>query len=137
MLPTLGERFTSKVSFGQCWHWRASLFRNGYGQFRHATGRLAHRYAWEVFNGPILDGLNIDHLCRVRNCVNPNHMELVTRGENVLRGVGPTAINARKTHCSLGHALEGANLQPSKLPARSCRTCNNDQARQRREAARG
>jgi hypothetical protein len=85
--------------------------RMGYGQIRVA-GRTAraHRVAWELKNGPVPCGLHLDHLCRNRGCVNPAHLEPVTHRENVLRGVGPTAINVAKTHCGQGHALSGANL---------------------------
>jgi hypothetical protein len=83
-----------------CWIWVGPRDGNGYGSITIASrNRLAHRVAYEVFVGPIPDGLTIDHLCRERSCINVRHMEPVTRGENVLRGIGPAAENARKTTC--------------------------------------
>ena len=85
-----------------CWLWKQSLSRDGYGwtSYRNKTYQ-AHRfvYAWAV--GLIPDGLVIDHLCRVRHCVNPKHMELVTNDENLKRGVGPSGM----TLCARGHGL--------------------------------
>lgn len=73
-----------------CWEWPGKKSAEGYGQGR---GGYAHRLAWQALNGPIPEGLQIDHLCRNRACVRPDHMELVTRKENILRGVSPQAIN--------------------------------------------
>lgn len=87
--PTLSERFWSKVRVThECWLWIAGLDHYGYGQF-HLDRKVvkAHRLAYELVIGPIPVGLDIDHVCRVRRCVNPWHMELVTRGENVRRGL--------------------------------------------------
>ena len=104
------RKFDSRVSPEPntgCWLWDGNTSVSGYGRNKVWNGnasiyRLAHVLAWERVNGPIPDGLCIDHLCRVRCCVNPDHMELVTLGENVLRGVGVAALNARKTHCKMG-----------------------------------
>ncbi len=82
--------------------------------------------------GPIPDGLYVDHLCRTPACINPAHMELVTNGENVLRGVCPAALNARKTHCKRGHPLDGANLRILVSGGRNCRECNREMQYQRR-----
>jgi len=82
------------------------LLKSGYGQIRwHGRKWQAHRLVYELSGRTIPDGLQIDHLCRVRLCVNPEHLEPVTVKENVLRGVGPSAINARKTACIRGHPL--------------------------------
>ncbi|MEU6204615.1 HNH endonuclease signature motif containing protein [Micromonospora musae] len=91
----------------------------------------AHRAAYYLFVGEVAEGLELDHLCRQRRCVNPNHLEPVTGRENVLRGVGLTAKNATKTHCPRGHELAPGNLVPSQLKRgyRSCLRCSRDRAR--------
>lgn len=84
------ERFFNKVDVGLCWEWTASLNRKGgYGSFR-VGGRLvsAHRWLWETLVGPIPAKHDLDHLCRNRRCVNPDHLEPVTRSVNLARGIG-------------------------------------------------
>ena len=109
-----------------CWLWHGSGDELGYGRFWDGKRDVqAHRWAYEHFVGPIPDGLVIDHLCRVPACVNPDHLEPVTQRVNLLRGLAPTAINARKTYCSRGHALVGKNLIRRKGGQRGCRTCKN------------
>lgn len=133
---TTEERFWRKVEkTDTCWLWRASLSHNGYGAFQYdGRPRPAHRYSYELLVGPIPEGLEIDHLCRVRHCVNPDHLEAVTHLENVRRGVYAempvlTRINAEKTHCKRGHPLSGDNLivrenaRSGKI-RRQCRTCS-------------
>ncbi len=107
-----------------CWVWDRGLDGYGYGRMR---GRRAHRVSYELHVGPIPEGLDLDHLCRVRNCVNPAHLEPVTRAENVLRGVSRPAENARKTHCIHGHALTPDNVYvPPKRPGmRYCLRCRD------------
>jgi len=93
----------------------------------------AHRYSYEAFVGPIPEGLTLDHLCRVRNCVNPEHLEPVSLKENLLRGDSSPAHNARKTHCMRGHALSGDNLYINPGTGyRACRTCLRERARKLR-----
>lgn len=108
-----------------CWLWIASFKSGGYGSYWDGTRHMrAHRFLWEKMVGPIPEGLQLDHLCRVRNCVNPDHMEPVTCRENLLRGHGIAAINARKTHCKQGHPFSGDNLGfRDNGRKRKCLTC--------------
>lgn len=111
-----------------CWKWLASA-RGRYGQFTGSSGRMqAHRWAYEHYVGPIPDGAVIDHLCRNRLCVNPDHLEPVTNRENLMRGQGITAKNARKTHCLLGHEFTPENTYVSAgrkdRSRRMCKACH-------------
>lgn len=122
------ERFWSKVEkTEECWEWKAGKDWDGYGNFfvSHTRCIKAHRFAYEILVGSIPEGLTLDHLCRNRGCVNPKHLEPVTHKENILRGEGHAAHNARKTHCPNGHPLEGNNLRNSQLKVgkRTCKTC--------------
>lgn len=119
-------RFIQRVdASGDCWLWLGLRNGSGYGQFQAEGHRMAHRFIWSRLVGPIPDGLTIDHLCRVRLCVNPDHLEVVTMAENLSRGVSPPALNAVKTHCKYGHAFDVANTEwyGSKTRYRRCRTC--------------
>lgn len=91
---------------------------NGSGYFKLPDKRYAHRVAYEAIKGPIPEGLVIDHLCRVRWCCNPEHLEAVTNEENILRGESPPARNARKERCDRGH-----ELVPRSDGKRYCPTC--------------
>ena len=86
----------------------------------------AHRLAYEAAYGDIPDGLVIDHLCRNRRCINPQHLEAVTIGENALRGVGSPAQNARKTHCKRGHEFTQENTIRLPHDRRECRACRRE-----------
>lgn len=107
-----------------CWIYTGCLINGGYGQFKvNGKKMMAHRYAYEHFKGPISDGFVLDHLCRVRNCVNPVHLEEVTSKENTLRGFAPTIIAARNNVCLNGHDLSDAYINSS---GRKCRTCSRE-----------
>lgn len=133
-------RFVMPVPESGCWLWTGATLRHGYGCF-HVTSKRsaqAHRIAYEIFKGPIQQGLTIDHLCKVKPCVNPDHMEAVTQRENVLRGEAKAAQQARQTSCKNGHPLDGANLMVDGNH-RHCRTCYvayQCQYNERRRAAR-
>lgn len=132
------QRFWPRVNkTDTCWLWTGSLVGEGYGRITDDNGRSAfvHRFAYELLVGPVPGGKQLDHLCRVRACVNPTHLEPVTRRENILRGVSPQAENARKTYCDNGHALEGYNVYRSAM-GRSCRVCRNAAARRYRDGHR-
>lgn len=120
------DRFLDKVTDGPggCWQWTAHIKPNGYGQFKvNGRPQYAHRVAYEALRGPIGHGLVIDHLCRNRACVNPDHLEPVTHRTNILRGVGVAAVRSRMTHCARGHAFDAANTYLARNNTRHCRVC--------------
>lgn len=118
------DRFWAKVEkTSDCWIWKGAKHGRGYGNFFASGYVLAHRFSYELARGPIPPGLTIDHLCRNRLCVNPDHLEAVTMRVNLLRGVGPSAVAARKTHCPRGHEYAGLNIYWTKDGRRKCRTC--------------
>ena len=131
----LEERFWSKVEkTGSCWIWKGSENGEGYGFFHIDQGKmLAHRVAYEWAKGPIPEAMTLDHLCRNRACVNPDHLEPVTRRENILRGTSISAINSQKTRCLRGHLLAGDNLRVAirkdGRSYRQCRICMNRRLR--------
>lgn len=131
-------RFWSKVNFPddltQCWLWQGGTNNSGYGSIS-IKGILSgtHRVSYELLVGPIPDGLVIDHLCRTRLCVNPNDMELVTKGENVLRGDSFAARNARKAYCIHGHPFNKINTHylftREGTTRRVCRACGRKRSK--------
>lgn len=125
MRADIHVRFWSKVDgFGDCWLWTGERTSKGYGRF-HAGDRqvMAHRFAYEDLIGSIPVGLTIDHLCRVRHCVNPAHLEPVTNTENIRRGMGWGGTNVRKTHCYKGHPYDEVNTRRRRDGSRECKTC--------------
>ena len=132
-LERLPERY-EEDSFG-CWRWKGAG-SNGYATFTiGGQKRSAHRAVYELLVGPIPEGLQLDHLCGVKRCVNPAHLEPVTPRENTMRAVNaPAAINAAKTHCDHGHEFTPENIYvPPKRPNRRyCRTCQNGRIAQKK-----
>ncbi len=121
------DRFLGKVSVEPntgCWLWTAQVSPEGYGKFRFAGGQLAHRFAHEVAIGAIPKGLQIDHLCRQRSCVNPEHLDVVTQAENMRRGIKGVLT----THCPQGHAYTDENTTHNSKGGRVCRKCRKADA---------
>lgn len=130
-------RFEAKViKDAGCWLWIGAKQSGGYGRFMVCSDPrtliLAHRYSYELARGPIPDGLTLDHLCRNTSCVNPEHLEPVTRAVNAQRG----SRNAVKTHCDYGHEFTPENIYaaPSRPEIRDCRACRKVRSAERHAA---
>jgi len=109
---------------GDCWEWTGAKSGLGYGAITHNGSIIyGHRFIYELMIDKIPRGYDIDHICRNRACCNPFHLEPVTHRENVLRGNGPAAKNARKTVCYRGHSFETV-IRNGKT-VRWCRECYN------------
>jgi hypothetical protein len=124
---TAAERFWEKVRGGDvetCWLWTGAKVgpANGYGSFIVAwpAKTVAHRWAYEQLIAPVPPGLDLDHLCRNRSCVNPWHLDPVTRKVNLNRGIH---ANAAKTQCRSGHAFTEVNTRINSRGSRECREC--------------
>jgi len=127
----LRPRFRSNISVedcgyvSPCWRWVGQISQSGYALYHpkiREGSRFGHRMCYEALVGPIPEGPQLDHLCRNRFCINPHHLEPVTCRVNLLRGIGPTAKNAAKTHCPHGHEYANENLRFYK-GCRLCRKC--------------
>lgn len=131
----LEERLFEKIdAAGPCWLWTAAKNRGGYGVISRGRGggvAIVHRLVWGLLAGPIPEGTELDHLCRVRACCNPDHLEPVTRAVNVARGAQRAGV-PRKTHCKRGHAFTPENSRPNGNHGRACRECVNDANRRYR-----
>ena len=104
---------------GNCWIWKGSLNERGYGP---------HRKIYIAQKGVVPDGLQLDHLCRVRKCVNPDHLEPVTHWENQIRGFSPYAIKKKQTHCVNGHEFNDENtyFRKDRPGTRECKQCSRE-----------
>ena len=128
-------RFLSKVAAPDangCTVWTGLISRQGYARFSIGnTDFRAHKLAYEWVHGSVADGLVIDHLCRVRHCVNVAHLEAVSHAENMRRGAW-----ARKTHCPQGHEYTPENTYVAKTGWRSCRECHRISTREHQRTRR-
>jgi hypothetical protein len=142
MLARLPERLRSRILVDQsgCWLWQGTI-STGYGRLKTRSGStLVHRIVYELLVGPIPERLDIDHLCRVRHCCNPEHLEAVTHSTNCKRIPTPRIgefycgprHNKRRLFCEKGHPLSGDNLYVSPRGARGCMTCRREVMRRRR-----
>lgn len=124
----LPDRISTKimpVTESGCWIWLGSCTPGGYGKSRWMLrDQYIHRITFQFFIGPIQEGLQIDHLCRVRPCCNPYHLEQMTPFENIMSGIGFGALNKQKAHCVNGHPYSGINLRTHPNGYRRCKACH-------------
>lgn len=129
--PLMDAEYLERIeTVSGCWILRSHrVSRDGYIQLnRRGSTKRAHRLIYELLVGPVPEGMGLDHLCRNRACVNPEHLEPVTSRINTLRSpIAKAALNARKTHCGKGHefSLDNTGWQtlPGRQPRRICMTC--------------
>ncbi len=140
-------RFWSKVVMGyggtsiigsECWRWIGAIQSMGYGHFAHGEGTmLAHRFSYEIHVGKIQPGLELDHKCRVRSCVNPAHLEAVPHAENVRRGRSPKILTRLTGICQRGHVLSVSGVRAVKTGSdRRCLACSREYGRAYQRAKR-
>lgn len=135
--PNVEARHTPCANTG-CWWWTGWVDDNGYGRVSvRKHWRTAHRVSYELAKGPIPEGLTLDHLCRNRSCINPDHLEPVTHVENVLRGMSPAAQHARQQLCSKGHDDWRTASRTNGKQYRRCRTCAREWNRNQYRRAHG
>jgi hypothetical protein len=137
----LPARFWNKVESRDdgCWRWTGSVSDGGYGYFwLDGRNQRAHRVAYIFLRGQVPDGLVLDHLCRVRNCVNPMHLEPVSTKENINRGVSPSALNRGIERCKHGHLFDESNtiVRSDRGDQRECRACGRAARRRFRQRQR-
>lgn len=131
------QKCPDKTLEGDCWIWTGTKMPNGYGQIGvNNASRLVHRVSFTLANGPIIEGMEVDHLCAIRDCFNPDHLEQVTHQINVARGNG--GKRARETtHCPKGHPYDKENTRYAKYRSgkikRVCRTCESARKKERRK----
>lgn len=131
------EAVMDRVAVGpDCWMWTGVTDGQGYGRFRHSRQdccctdgkepfhHKAHRVVYELLSGPIPKDKELDHLCRNRGCVNPDHLEPVSHAVNVLRGESWAGVKSRQTHCIHGHSFDATNTYIDPRGHRQCRKCN-------------
>jgi hypothetical protein len=130
------ERFLAKIDIKEngCWEWQGTIDEKGYGLFWNGVKTIrAHRYSYEWFNQYKLpkydpNGLQLDHLCRNRKCLNPNHLELIMHYKNIKRG--ESGINHKsKTHCPKGHPYDDKNTYIQPNGSRACKICSRENYR--------
>lgn len=138
LTPKEHKRLFAKIKIDKktgCWLWNGGKDQSGYGQgFIKGKRERVHRIMYAAFKEPIQRHIGdkkgkakqLDHLCRIRHCCNPDHLELVSLRENIHRGISPVAINAKKQVCKFGHKF---NIAPS--GRRVCRTCDNARHKRR------
>lgn len=122
---TLESKFWSKVfKTGHCWLFIGGKHSKGYGSFWFCGSHRAHRVSWFLLGNDIPVGKELDHICRTRSCVRPDHLEVVTSRENFLRGAHPNAIQAKSNTCKKGHSFSSSNTRYKADGSRLCHQCS-------------